>query len=426
MTALQMEHWPLSRLLPYARNPRVNDPAVDRMAGVIREFGFRMPCVAKSTGELIDGHLRLKAAYKLGLETVPVVLADELSDTQIKAFRLLANRSATWAEWDEELLGLELTELQDAGFDLGLTGFNADEWESLIAGEPASKTGQTDDDAAPETPEAPVSRLGDVWVLGEHTLLCGDATLADSYTALLGDAPVNLIWTDPPYNVDYPNVSKTHPAFKRKRPILNDRLGAACFDDFLRDALSGMLPRCTGAVYIAMASAELDTLQAAFGAAGGHWSTFIIWAKNHFTLGHADYQRQYEAILYGWREGVNRHWCGDRDQSDLWSIDKPVKNDLHPTMKPVALVERAVRNSSRPGDIVLDPFAGSGTTLIAAEKAGRKARLMELDPKYCDVICQRWQAWRGQPAKRASDGQTFEAVQSIEPGISAALNRPGT
>jgi DNA modification methylase len=204
-----------------------------------------------------------------------------------------------------------------------------------------------------------------------------------------------------PYNVAY--VAGKH------KPIANDDLGEG-FYDFVHSALSRMLPLCDGAVYIAMSSSELDTLQAAFRAAGGHWSTFVIWAKNRFTLGRADYQRQYEPILYGWPKGAKHHWCGDRDQGDVWQIDRPLKNDLHPTMKPVELVERAIRNSSRPGDVVLDPFGGSGTTLIAAEKSGRVARLIELDPKYIDVIVRRWQEWTGKQATREADSLPFDQV----------------
>jgi DNA modification methylase len=217
-----------------------------------------------------------------------------------------------------------------------------------------------------------------------------------------------LIWQDPPYNVDYANSAKDKLRGK-DRPILNDNLGAG-FGQFLVDALTPALARCDGAVYIAMSSSELDTLQSAFRAAGGHWSTFIIWAKNTFTMGRADYQRQNEPILYGWPEGARRHWCGDRDQGDVWQIKKPARNDLHPTMKPVELVERAIRNSSHPGDRVLDPFGGSGTTLIAAEKSGRVARLMELDPRYVDVIVGRWQDWAGKSATRESDGISFDEL----------------
>ncbi|TSE29422.1 Modification methylase RsrI [Tepidimonas thermarum] len=413
MLADKIELWPTSRLIPYARNPRKNDHAVEQMAAAITEFGFRIPIIAKSTGEVVDGHLRLKAALRLGLETVPVILADDLTPAQIKAFRILANRSATWADWDEDLLRLELEELKLDDFDLALTGFDADELLEIMAGEETTTEGNTDEDAAPEVPVNPVSKPGDVWIMGQHRLLCGDATDPASYDTLLGTERVAMIFQDPPYNVDYANSPKdklrgTH------RPILNDNLGEG-FQAFLLAALKPALQRCDGAIYIAMSSSELDTLQSAFRAAGGHWSTFIIWAKNTFTLGRSDYQRQYEPILYGWREGANRHWCGDRDQGDVWEIKKPAKNALHPTQKPVEVPERAIRNSSRPGSLVLDCFGGSGSTLIACERTGRVCRVMELDPKYCDVIVRRWQDWTGQKAQRADDGLLFDELASDQP-----------
>jgi DNA modification methylase len=242
-------------------------------------------------------------------------------------------------------------------------------------------------------------------------VLCGDATDAKSYEVLLQGNEVDMTVTDPPYNVNYANSAKDKMRGK-DRAILNDNLGDG-FYDFLLAALTPIMANCTGAVYVAMSSSELDVLQAAFREAGGKWSTFIIWAKNTFTMGRSDYQRQYEPILYGWPEGGKHHWCGDRDQSDVWQIKKPHKNDLHPTMKPVELVERAIRNSSKPGDVVLDPFGGSGTTLIAAEKSGRTARLMELDPKYVDVIVRRWQDWTGKFASRESDGIGFNDLAKV-------------
>ena len=246
--------------------------------------------------------------------------------------------------------------------------------------------------------------------MGPHRLLCGDATVAESYERLMQGAVADMVFTDPPYNVNYANSAKDKLRGK-DRAILNDNLGDG-FHDFLLAALRPTIAHCRGAIYVAMSSSELDVLQSAFRAAGGHWSTFIIWAKHTFTLGRSDYQRQYEPILYGWPEGANRHWCGDRDQSDVWHFNKPQKNDLHPTMKPVELVERAIRNSSRPGNVVLDPFGGSGTTLIAAEKSGRIARLIELDPKYVDVIVRRWQDWTGQQATRVADGVAFDQAAS--------------
>ncbi len=414
----RIEHWSLDKLLPYVRNARLHsDEQVAQIAASIAEFGFVNPCLVGADGVLVAGHGRLAAARKLGLTTVPVVVLDHLTPTQRRALVLADNRLAELATWDDALLRVELEALQDEGFDLDLTGFDADALADLLAGEEPEHEGQTEDDAVPDVPEEPVSQPGDVWLLGPHRLVCGDATTAEAFALLLPDGErADMVFTDPPYNVNYANSAKDKLRGKH-RPILNDALGEG-FYDFLYDALALINAHTRGAIYVAMSSSELDTLQAAFRAVGGHWSTFIIWAKNTFTLGRADYQRQYEPILYGWPEGAERHWCGDRDQGDVWQIRKPQKNDLHPTMKPVELVERAIRNSSRPGDMVLDPFGGSGTTLIAAEKAGRVARLIELDPKYTDVIVRRWQDWTGKQATREADGLAFDQATSSSSTIS--------
>ena len=225
---------------------------------------------------------------------------------------------------------------------------------------------------------------------------------------VLGGQLADMTFCDPPYNVDYANSPKDKLRGKH-RPILNDNLGSG-FEAFLLRRLRQHPQRHQGRRYVCMSSSELHTLQRAFAAAGGNWSTFVIWAKNTFTLGRADYQRQYEPILYGWKEGSDHYWCGARDQGDVWFFDKPVKNDLHPTMKPVALVERAIRNSSKSRDIVLDPFGGSGSTLIACEKAGRQARLIELDPRYVDTIIRRWQEFSGWRAILDGDGRSSEEI----------------
>jgi DNA modification methylase len=413
----KIEPWPTTRLIPYARNARTHSPEqVAQIAASIAEFGFTNPILAGSDGVIVAGHGRLAAAQKLGLATVPVVVLDHLTPTQRRALIIADNRIAENAGWDDALLRIEMADLQDADFDLSLTGFDADALAELMAGDEPEGEGQTDDDAVPDVAETPVSRFGDVWMLGGHRLLCGDSTVAESYDRVLDGEPVDMVFTDPPYNVNYANSAKDKMRGK-KRAILNDNLGDG-FYDFLLAALTPTVAHCRGGIYVAMSSSELDVLQSAFRAAGGKWSTFIIWAKNTFTLGRADYQRQYEPILYGWPEGAQRHWCGDRDQGDVWNIKKPQKNDLHPTMKPVELVERAIRNSSRPGDVVLDPFSGSGTTLIAAEKSGRLARLIELDPKYADVIVRRWQDWTGKQATREADGVTFDQAASDSSVIS--------
>ena len=309
--------------MPYARNARTHsEEQVAQIAASIVEFGFTNPILAGSDGVIVAGHGRLAAAQKLGLDTVPVVVLDHLTPTQRRALIITDNSIAENAGWDDTMLRIELQSLQEDGFNLDITGFDADALAEMMAGEETTVDGQTDDDAVPEMPVTPISRPGDVWELGNHRLLCGDATDPKSYELLMADAQADMVFTDPPYNVDYANSAKDKMRGK-DRPILNDNLGDG-FYDFLLVALTPMLERCAGATYIAMSSSELDTLQSAFRAAGGKWSTFIIWAKNTFTLGRADYQRQYEPILYGWPEGQNRHWCGDRDQGDVWNIKKPL------------------------------------------------------------------------------------------------------
>jgi DNA modification methylase len=397
---------PLGELIRYARNPRTHsDAQVAQIAASIREFGWTVPLLVDGENGIIAGHGRVMAARKLGLERVPVIELGHMSEAQRRAYVLADNQLALNAGWDDELLRLELADLSELGFDLGLIGFGAGELERLLAG---GKEGLTEDDEAPPLPEQAVTQPGDLWMLGEHRLLCGDATVPADVELVLGGSLADMTFTDPPYNVDYANSPKDKLRGKH-RPILNDDLGSG-FGAFLHDACANILSVTKGAVYICMGSSELHTLQRAFAAAGGKWSTFVIWAKHTFTLGRADYQRQYEPILYGWPAGHDRYWCGARDQGDVWFIDKPARNDLHPTMKPVALVERAIRNSSKSRDIVMDPFGGSGSTLIACEKAGRRARLVELDPKYCDVIVQRWQDWVGGTATLEGDGRSFGEI----------------
>jgi DNA modification methylase len=395
--------WSIERIIPYARNARkIPRAAVDKVAASIQEFGWRQPIVVDEKGVIICGHTRLFAARKLGLTEAPVHVAEGLTPAQVRAYRLLDNRSHEETSWDEDLLGFELLDLQGMGVDLDLTGFNTDELDRYLKGA-QREGGLCDEDALPPMPETPVSVAGDQWVLGNHRLLCGDATAEGSYEKLMGAARAEMTFTDPPYSVDYEGRTK------KKLKLLNDNLGSR-FEEFLRGACQNILARTEGAVYICMSSAELDTLQRAFRAAGGHWSTFLIWAKNTFTLGRSDYQRQYEPILYGWAEGGKHYWCGARDQGDVWSCNRPQVNDLHPTVKPVALMERAIGNSSRRGAIVLDPFGGSGSTLIACTKTGRQARLLELDPRYVDVAVRRWQDFTGSEAVLEGDGRSFARI----------------
>ena len=403
---MKIELVALDRVIPYARNPRNNEAAIAKVAASIKEYGFRQPIVVDEEWVIIAGHTRLQAAQTLGLKKVPVHVATGLNAAQVKAYRLADNRTGEDAQWDEELLAIELGELAEDGFDLDLTGFDGIELDKLLAD--MASEGLTDDDAVPEVPEVPVTQEGDIWRLGDHRLICGDATSREAVDKLLDGQLADMVFTDPPYNIDY-DGSATDKKKGRKRNIKNDALGDD-FYQFLYNACQHMLAVNKGALYICMSSSELHTLFQAFTDAGGKWSTFIIWAKNHFTMGRADYQRQYEPILYGWPEGAKHFWCGDRSQSDVWNYNRPQSNDLHPTMKPVELVCRAVSNSSKSRDIVLDPFGGSGSTLIACEKLGRSARLIELDPKFCDVIVKRFEEFTGKEAILTGEEKSFTAI----------------
>jgi DNA modification methylase len=399
--------WPLDKIHPYARNARqIPAKAIDKVAASIREFGWRQPIVVDNDGVIIVGHVRLLAAQKLGLKEAPVHVARNLSAAQVCAYRLLDNRSHEETSWDEVSVGLELLDLKGLGFDLDLTGFDLDEVDHLLA-QAGGTDGLTDPDSVPEVGEHPVSSIGDLWVLDKHRVLCGDATSRSDCERVLGGGPADMVFTDPPYNVDYRQPS-VRPG-RAGRKIANDNLGAA-FEQFLSETCRNLLELNAGALYICMSSSEIATLRKVFTGAGGHWSTFVIWAKNTFTLGRSDYQRQYEPILYGWRGGGEHHWCGARDQGDLWFVNKPRMNDLHPTQKPVELIERAITNSSRGGNTVLDVFGGSGSTLIACEKTGRLARLIELEPKYIDTAIVRWQEFTGRDAVLEGDGRTFNEV----------------
>ena len=412
-----VEHWSLQRLIPYAKNARTHDDTqVSQIAGSIAEFGFVNPILVGDDNVIIAGHGRLMAAQQLGLDSVPVIVLHHLTESQRRALVIADNKIAENAGWNDELLKLELEELGDLGFDLDVIGFSGEELDELLGAD--DQAGETDEDDIPEVEEEPISRPGDIWIMGNHRVLCGDSTSKQDLEKLMNGELADMAFTDPPYNVDYGNNAKDKMRGKDRR-IMNDNLGDD-FYQFLKDSLTNLLSVTKGACYVAMSSSELDTLQKAFRDAGGKWSTFIVWAKNTFTLGRSDYQRQYEPILYGWREGNDHFWCGARDQGDVWFFNKPVKNDLHPTMKPVELVERAVRNSSKSRDIVLDIFGGSGSTLIASEKTGRAARLIELDPKYVDVIVRRWQDYSGEQAVRESDELLFDDLAiSIQ---SAAAN----
>jgi DNA modification methylase len=404
---MQITLWPLEKITPYTRNARKIPPeAVAKVAASIQEFGWRQPIVVDRQGVIICGHTRLLAAQKLGLREAPVHVAENLTPAQVRAYRLLDNRSHEETSWDSDLLALEMFDLKGMGIDLDLTGFDFAEIDELLA-RAGGKGGLTDPDSVPEVPEHAVSTLGDVWVLGQHRLLCGDSTQMRSVEQVLAGGLADMVFADAPYNVNYEQPSSR--GGRPVRRIANDNLGLA-FEQFLSEACRNLLEVTKGAIYICMSSSEIDTLKRVFIDTGGHWSTFVIWAKNTFTLGRSDYQRQYEPILYGWKEGTKHFWCGARDQGDIWFVNKPVSNDLHPTMKPVELIERALGNSSKSRDTVLDVFGGSGSTLIACERTGRQCRLIEIDPKYVDTAVLRWQQYTRLEAVLEENGQTFHEL----------------
>lgn len=404
MDNLKIEYLAPGQLTPYVNNARTHSQEqIDQIAASIKEFGFVNPILVDERGVIVAGHGRLAAAHKLGMSQVPVIFLKHLTEIQRRGLIIADNRIAMNAGWDEELLKIELEALQIEDFDLDLLGFDPTEIDNILFSDDEDTS--EEDEAVPELPEEAISKPGDVWILGDHRVLCGDATVPADIEKLMNGQLADMVFTDPPYNVDYGNTAKDKIRGK-SRTILNDNLGDA-FAQFLHDAITNMLMVNKGALYVCMSSSELHTLQSAFILAGGKWSTFIIWAKNTFTLGRSDYQRQYEPVLYGWKDGNDRYWCGARDQGDVWFIKKPHKNTLHPTMKPVELVERAIKNSSKSHDIVLDSFGGSGSTLIACEKLGRQCRMLELDPKYVDVIVRRWEEFTGKSAIHAETGSAF-------------------
>jgi len=416
---LAIEHWPVERLIPYARNPRTHTgEQVAQIAASIIEFGWTNPVLVGADGVIIAGHARVLAARKLGKTEVPVIVLDHLTEAQRRALVIADNRLALNAGWDEDMLRVEIEALREEDFNLDLLGFDGGELDALFADPETAASGHTDEDAAPELPESAVTVPGDIWRLGDHRLLCGDSIQTESVERVLSGGLADMVFTDPPYNVNYGATMKDKLRGKSHRKIANDNLGGG-FEQFLRDACANLLAVTKGAIYVCMSSSELHTLHRAFTESGGHWSTFVIWAKNTFTMGRSDYQRQYEPILYGWKEGTDHFWCGARDQGDVWLVKKPVSNDLHPTMKPVELVERAIRNSSKSRDTVLDPFGGAGSTLIACERAGRQARLIEIEPRYCDVIVRRWQDYAAKTATLEADGRSFGDVAAERLGVAA-------
>ena len=395
---------PLGQIIPYARNPRRNEKAVATVAASIAEFGWRQPIVVDEHMVVLAGHTRLEAARQLGLETAPVHIAKGLTEAQARAFRIMDNRSSENAEWDNALLGLELGDLLEAEFDLGLTGFSDEELTALMNGLADDGSGpQEGEDEVPETPETPVSRPGDLWVLGNHRLLCGDSTVATDVERLLGTVKPLLMATDPPYGVDYdPSWRNQAGAAKTKRTgkVLNDdnadwREAWALFPGDVAYVWHGALHAATVAESLEVAGFTIRSQ--------------IVWAKDRLVLSRGDYHWQHEPCWYAVKKTGKGHWAGDRKQTTLWQIANRDQDadTIHGTQKPVECMRRPILNNSSPGQAVYEPFMGSGTTLIAAETTGRVCLGIELDPAYVDVAVKRWQRFTGQQAVLDGAGESF-------------------
>lgn len=434
MRQLKIEYLETDKLIPYINNPRINDNAVDAVAGSIAEFGFKNPIIVDRNNVIIAGHTRLLAARKLGLDQVPVIRAEDLTEKQVKAFRIADNKTAELSEWDDELLAMELEGLEDM-----FTGFSDGEIDALLNQD--GPAGVIEDDFEVVLPEEPKAKPGDIYQLRKHRLMCGDSTKLEDVQKLMGGEMADMVFTDPPYNVDY--TGGTNEALK----IQNDNMDDSTFYNFLHDAFSCMLEvtKPGGGIYICHADSEGVNFRSAMVNAGWLLKQCIIWVKNSLVLGRQDYHWRHEPILYGWKPGAAHKWYGGRKQdtviedskfvtiteagdgfnihiddgvdtvvfkvpsyeieyaaddfgTTVWRVDRPSRNAEHPTMKPIELVARAIRNSSKKGNIVLDTFGGSGSTLIACEQLDRACYTMELDPVYVDVIIERWEQFTGQKA----------------------------
>lgn len=400
----ELELLETSILIPYARNSRTHsDAQVQQIASSIKEFGFTNPILIDETNGIIAGHGRLLAAQLLKIKSVPCIRLGYLSDAQKRAYVIADNKLALNAGWDDELLSLELKDLQLNDFDLSLTGFNEEELAKLLV---EAVEGQTDPDDVPELQETAITVLGDIWTLGKHRLMCGDSTSIDALEKLTNNNLVDMWLTDPPYNVSY--EGKTKDALKIKNDEMNDDL----FRQFLKDSyIAADAVMKSGAVfYIWHADSEGYNFRAAAIDAGWKVRQCLIWKKQTLVMGRQDYHWKHEPCLYGWKDGAGHLWAADRKQTTILEFDRPFRNSEHPTMKPVALFEYQMLNNTKGGDIVLDSFGGSGTTILAAEKNGRFGYLMELDPKYCDVIIRRWQDFTGKKAVHSETNKTFEEM----------------
>ena len=417
---LKIEKWPIDRLVPYARNPRRNGAAVERMCASIREFGFKIPCLIRSDGEVVDGHLRLKAAQKLGITEIPVLLCDEWTPAQVKAFRLMVNRSASWAEWDEERLAAELSDLKSAAFDLSLTGFDTAEILELLPEEIQPE------DALPPVPSVAVTQPGDLWICGEHRVLCGDATDAGAVSTLLGQRTPLLLITDPPYGIeldsewrDRAGLNGHGPAESSymKRRTQGHQITSISGDTRADWSEAFALVPSLMVGYVWHASKFTREVLDGLLRIGFEHHQQIIWDKGRMVLTRTHYWFQHEPCWYVRRK--NAAWYGKAgENSTIWSSpsskfmmggSEEEKFD-HPTQKPVELMRRPILNHTRRGELVYEPYLGSGTTLVAAEQTNRVCCGMELDARYVDVVVRRWEALTGREAVLEGDGRSFRQM----------------
>lgn len=386
---MKVQNVSIDSIKPYENNPRNNDQGVDAVAKSIKEFNWQQPIVVDKDNVIIVGHTRYKAAKKLGMDKVPVVVADSLSPEQVKAYRLADNKTGELTDWDVDLLDDELADIAD--IDMSDFGFDLD------LGDDEAKV--QEDDFDEEVPEEPKSKLGQVYQLGKHRLMCGDSTKPEDVKKLVGGVQADLLLTDPPYNVAYEGKQES------KMTIKNDRQEDDEFYKFLFNAFSAAKDNLKqgASFYIWYASSEAANFNNAANNAGLSVREELIWEKNNLVMGRQDYQWKHEPCLYGWVEGGSHSWYSDRKQTTVMHFDRPQRSDLHPTMKPVALFDYQIKNSTKSGDTVLDLFGGSGTTIMACEQDGRNACVMEYDPKYVDVIIKRWEEFTGKKAELISE-----------------------
>lgn len=403
---LTIERWPIKRLLPYPRNARTHSPEqIAQVAASILEFGWTNPILVGKDGMIIAGHARLAAARRLEMTDVPVIVLAHLSEAQRRALVLADNKLALNAGWDEELLKVELTSLEDDEFNLEVVGFSEGELDELLA-EAKVDGDEEQEDPVPELAATAVSRTGDLWLLGNHRLLVGDATNRADVKLLMAGDTADLVFTDPPYNVDYQGYTED------QLKIAGDRMTSEQFRAFLTSVFASYraVVKSTTSMYVCHPSSWQREFQDTIEAAGFEIRCQIIWGKNTFAWGFGRYKFQHEPIFYCHVKGESDTWYGDKSQSTLWHVNKPSASRLHPTMKPISLIRRALQNSSRKGNVVVDLFGGSGSTLIACERMNRAARLMEIDPRYADVVIRRWQETARKNATLQGDGRTFAEV----------------